>query len=70
MVAVTDAVRVDVQVVAFAVGVEQLDPELSEQRVHLALVGRDPLAAELVRLATDLGVEDAARRRGRVPRGR
>ena len=45
--------------VALAVGVEELDPELGEQRVHLALVGRDPLAAELVRLAADLDVEQA-----------
>ena len=38
VVAVQRAVGVDVEVVALAVGVEELDPELGEQRVHLALV--------------------------------
>ena len=33
-------------------------PELLEQRVHARLVGRDPLAAELVRLAADLRVPE------------
>ena len=46
--------------VAFAVGVKELDSELCEQGVHLALVGSDPLAPELVRLAADLDVEQAA----------
>ena len=60
VVAVKRAVGVDVEVVALAVGVEELDPELGEQRVHLALVRRDPLAAELVRLAADLDVQQPA----------
>ncbi len=60
VVAVERPVGVDVEVVALAVGVEELDPELGEQGVHLALVGRDPLAAELVRLAADLDVEQAS----------
>ena len=38
---------------------EALEPELGEERVHLALVRGDPLAAELVRLAADLDVEQA-----------
>ncbi len=59
VVAVEYVVRVDVEVVPFAVGVEELDPELGEQGMHLALVGRDPLASELVRLAADLDVEQA-----------
>ena len=52
--------RVDVDVLALAEAREELDPELLEQRVHRRLVGGDPLAAELVRLAADLGVPDAA----------
>ena len=44
--------------VALAMAVEELDPEVVEHRVRRALVRRDPLAAELVRLAADLDVED------------
>ena len=60
VVAVKHSGRVDVEVVALAIGVEELDPELGEQRVHLALVRRYPLAAELVRLAADLDVQQPA----------
>ena len=59
VVAVELAFRVDVEVIALTVGVEDLDAELREERVHLALVRRDPLAAELVRLAADLDVQQA-----------
>ena len=51
---------VDVHVVAVAVGGKELDPELGEQRVQPRVVRRDPLAAELVRLAADLGVPEPA----------
>ena len=54
------AALVDVDVVAVAVRREELDPELGEQRVQPRLVRRDPLAAELVRLAADLGVPEPA----------
>ena len=57
--AVRTAGLVDVDVVAVAVRGEEVDPELVEQRVHARLVRRDPLAAELVRLAADLGVPEA-----------
>ena len=51
---------VDVHVVAVAIGREEIDPELAEKRVHARLVRRDPLAAELVRLAADLRVPEPA----------
>ena len=51
-------VLVDVDVVSVAVGGEEVDAELLEQRVHARLVRRDPLAAELVRLAAELGVPE------------
>ena len=51
---------VDVDVVAVAIGGEELDPELAEQRMQARLVRRDPLAAELVRLAADLRVPEPA----------
>ena len=38
---------------------EALEPELGEERVHLALVRGDPLATELVRLAAYLDVQQA-----------
>ncbi len=57
-VAVRPAGRVDVDVLALAEAWEQVDPELAEQRVEGRLVGGDPLAAQLVRLAADLGVPD------------
>ena len=49
---------VDVDVVALAVRREELDPELVEERVHPRLVRGDPLAPELVRLASELGVPE------------
>ena len=52
------AMLVDVDVVAVAVRREELDAELTEQRVHPRLVRRDPLAAELVRLAAELRVPE------------
>ena len=52
--------RVDVDVIAVAEAREEPDAEVVEQRVHRRLVRRDPLAAELVGLAADLGVPDAA----------
>ena len=53
-------VRVDVDVVSVAVGGKEADAELLEQRVHARLVRRDPLPAELVRLAAELGVPQAS----------
>jgi hypothetical protein len=49
---------VDVDIVAFAVRGEQIDPELAEERVEPRLVRGDPFASELVRLATDLRVPE------------
>ena len=60
MVEATLAVRVDVDMFPVAIRVEQLDPELAEQPMQLLLVGRDPLAAELVRLTAELHVEHPA----------
>src|SRR5262249_55867201 len=51
---------VDVDVVTDAVRREELDPELREERVEPRLIRGDPLAAQLVRLASDLGVPKAA----------
>ena len=51
---------VHVDVVALAVRREELDPELVEERVHPRLVRGDPLAPELVRLASELGVPETS----------
>ena len=56
--AVRSAGLVDVDVVSLAVGREEIDSELVEQRVHARLVRRDPLAAELVGLSAELGVPE------------
>ena len=47
---------VDEDVLALAEAREQLYLELAQQRLERRLVGGDPLAAELVRLAADLRV--------------
>ena len=60
LVAVGVSGRVDVDVLAVAEAREEPDAEVVEQRVHRRLVRRDPLAAELVGLAADLGVPDAS----------
>ena len=59
-VAARGAVSTDVHVLALAEAREQLDFELGEKCVHGRVVRGDPLPAELVRLAADLGVPDAA----------
>jgi hypothetical protein len=45
---------------AIAKARKEFKPEIVEQRVHGGLVRGDPLAAELVGLAADLGVPDPA----------
>ena len=55
-----DSGRIDIDVVAFAIRREELDPELVQQRVQPRLIRGDPLAAELVGLAAQLRVPEAA----------
>ena len=59
LVADRGTVLADVHVAAAAMAREELDAELGQQGQQLGLVRRDPLGAELVRLAADLDVEDA-----------
>ena len=54
------SVAVDVDAVALAVGVEELQTQVAQHRVRRGLVRGDPLPAELVRLPADLGVPRAA----------